>query len=41
VTRAGESAVAFVVAFFVPYFAFAAVEGLFVHSLNRRTGPTA
>jgi hypothetical protein len=41
VVRAGESALAFVVAFFVPYFVFAAVEGLFVHSLNRGTGPTA
>ena len=37
VTRAGESAVAFVVAFFVPYFAFVALEGAFIHSL-RRTG---
>ncbi len=41
VVRAGESALAFVVAFFVPYFVFAAVEGAFVHSLNRGTGPTA
>lgn len=41
VTRAGESIIGFVVAFFVPYFVFAAVEGLFVHSLNRGTGPTA
>lgn len=41
VVRAGESAVAFVVAFFVPYFVFAAVEGAFVHSLGRGTGPTA
>ena len=40
-TRVGESIVGFVVAFFVPYFVFAAVEGLFVHSLNRGTGPTA
>jgi uncharacterized YccA/Bax inhibitor family protein len=40
VMRAGESIVAFVVAFFVPYFVFAAVEGAFVHSLNRGTGPT-
>lgn len=38
VVRAGESVVAFVVAFFVPYFAFAAVEGAFVHSLRRGTG---
>jgi hypothetical protein len=41
VRRAGESILGFVVAFFVPYFVFAAVEGLFVHSLNRGTGPTA
>jgi len=41
VRRAGDSLAGFVVAFFVPYFAFAAVEGLYVHSLNRRTGPTA
>jgi hypothetical protein len=41
VVRAGESIIGFVVAFFVPYFVFAAVEGLFVHSLNRGTGPTA
>jgi hypothetical protein len=41
VQRAGESIVGFVVAFFVPYFIFAAVEGLYVHSLNRGTGPTA
>ncbi len=41
VRRAGESIPAFVVAFFLPYFVFAAVEGLYVHSLNRGTGPTA
>lgn len=41
VQRAGESIVAFVVAFFVPYFVFTAVEGHYVHSLNRGTGPTA
>jgi hypothetical protein len=41
VQRAGESIIGFVVAFFVPYFVFATVEGLFVHSLNRGTGPTA
>jgi hypothetical protein len=41
VVRAGESIIGFVVAFFVPYFVFAAVEGLYVHSLNRGTGPTA
>jgi hypothetical protein len=41
VMHAGESIVGFVVAFFVPYFVFAAVEGLYVHSLGRGTGPTA
>jgi hypothetical protein len=41
VMRAGESIIGFVVAFFVPYFVFAVVEGSFVHSLTRRTGPTA
>ena len=38
VGRAG--AVAFVIAFFVPYFAFTAFEGVFLHSL-RRLGTTA
>ena len=34
VAMAGSSAVvAFVIAFFVPYFAFAAIEGAYVHSL--------
>lgn len=41
VIQAGESVVAFVIAFFVPYFVFSAIEGAFVHSLNRGTGPTA
>lgn len=41
VVRAGESIVAFVIAFFVPYFVFVAIEGAFVHSLRRVTGPTA
>lgn len=41
VVRAGESVYAFVVAFFVPYFIFSAIEGAFVHSLSRGTGPTA
>jgi hypothetical protein len=36
VARAGASAVAFVVAFFVPYFAFVAIEGSFVHALGRK-----
>jgi hypothetical protein len=41
VVRAGESVVGFIVAFFVPYFALAIVEGALVHSLRRGTGPTA
>ncbi len=41
VTRSGESAVAFAVAFFVPYFAFAAIEGSYVHALGRSVGRTA
>jgi hypothetical protein len=41
VVRAGESVVGFVAAFFLPYFVFAAVEGAYVHSLSRGTGPTA
>ncbi len=40
VVRGGGNIVAFVVAFFVPYFVFTAIEGLYVHSL-RGTGPTA
>ena len=39
VVRSGESVVAFVLAFFVPYFAFTAVEGAYLHSL-RGTGST-
>jgi hypothetical protein len=38
VVRSGESVIAFVVSFFVPYFAFAALEGAYVHSLRRGTG---
>jgi len=41
VHRLGDSLVAFVVAFFVPYFAFAAIEGSLVHALGRQTGRTA
>jgi hypothetical protein len=40
VARAGASILGFVVAFFVPYFVFAAVEGAYVHSL-RRSGTAA
>jgi hypothetical protein len=32
VVRAGDSVVAFVVAFFIPFFAFSAIEAAFVHS---------
>jgi len=41
VARAGESALAFVVAFFVPYFAFAVIEGSFVRALGRGMGKPA
>jgi hypothetical protein len=41
VQRSGASVPGFVFAFFVPYFVFAAVEALYVHSLNRGTGPIA
>jgi hypothetical protein len=41
VHRAGESHLAFIVAFFVPYFAFAAIEGGYVHALGRTPGRTA
>ena len=41
VARASEDAVAFVVAFFATYFAYAAVEAAFLHSLRHGTGPTA
>jgi len=40
VARAGASAIAFVVAFFVPYFVLSALEGAYLHSL-RRTGTLA
>lgn len=42
VSRAGESIVGFVVAFFVPYFVFAGVEAAYIHSLRHQgSGPTA
>jgi len=40
VSRAGWNVVAFVIAFFVPYFTLAALEGAYLHSL-RRTVTTA
>ena len=41
VVRAGESVPGFVVAFFVPYFAFAAIEGAYAHSMGRLPGSSA
>jgi hypothetical protein len=41
VARSGASVVAFVIAFFVPYFLFAAVEGAYLHALGHGPGPTA
>ena len=41
VSRAGESVVAFVIAFFVPYFVFTAIEGSLVAALGRRMGKPA
>ncbi len=41
VWRAGESIVAFILAFFVPYFIFAAIEGWYLAGLPRGSGPTA
>lgn len=38
VVTEGESVVAFVIAFFVPFFAFAGLEAALVHSLRHRTG---
>ncbi len=38
VARAGENVVAFILAFFVPYFAFSAIEVAFLHSLRRTPG---
>jgi hypothetical protein len=41
VARTGQSVVRFVLAFFIPYFAFVAIEGAFVHSLGRPYGRPA
>ncbi len=41
VVRSGASAVPFVVAFFVPYFIFTAIEGAAVQALGRGMGKTA
>lgn len=41
VVRAGENIVAFLLFFFVPYFAFTAVEAALLHSMRQTPGPTA
>jgi hypothetical protein len=41
VARAGENVVAFIVAFFVPYFAFSTIEAVYLHSLRRTPGSTS
>jgi hypothetical protein len=41
VARGGESVAAFIVAFFVPYFLFVAIEAAYLHSLRRPPGTTA
>jgi hypothetical protein len=41
VVRAHESVLAFVIAFFVPYFAFIAIEGSYVSALGRGMGKPA
>jgi hypothetical protein len=41
VARGGESIVAFIIAFFVPYFTFSAIEIAYLTGLSRGTGPTA
>lgn len=38
VARAGENVFAFIVAFFVPYFAFSAIEAAYLHSLRSTPG---
>lgn len=41
VARGGGRIVGYIVAFFVPYFVFAAIEGAYVHSLSRGSGSAA
>lgn len=41
VHRLGDGPVPYVVAFFATYFAFAAIEGGYVHALGRQPGRTA
>jgi len=39
--RGGEDVVAYILAFFVPYFVFSAIEIAYLHSLRHTPGPTA
>jgi hypothetical protein len=41
VARGGENVIAFIVAFFIPYFAFSAIEIAYLHSTRHTSGPTA
>ncbi len=41
VARGGEHVVAFIVSFFVPYFAFSAIEIAYLNSVRQTPGPTA
>jgi phosphate starvation-inducible membrane PsiE len=41
VAHGGENVVAFIVSFFVPYFAFSAIEIAYLHSMRHTPGPTA
>ncbi len=41
VVRGGEDVVAYILAFFVPYFVFSAIEIAYLHSLRHTPGPTA
>jgi len=41
VVRGGGNIIAFVVAFFVPFFVFGALEAAYVHTLRRAPGTTA
>ncbi len=41
VGRAGENVIAYIIAFFVPYFAFSAIEIAYLHSIRQTPGPTA
>jgi hypothetical protein len=41
VARGGEHVIAYIVSFFVPYFAFSAIEIAYLHSMRQTPGPTA